>query len=271
MRFPRHLVIHARPTGRRGQDHGLPHDREAEAGVEGDVARLLRRQRDAVAGGVGLGEGLAQAPPAHAHPLPARADDDALEPAERRAAARAGIEEGPVEAVVSRLHLEQPRERSESEAEGEAEDAVRDHGERADLARIRRQDHEEADHLLPPGRRHRVGAAGGAGVGIEPQAYVRAEEPRQCLEARRLVAEGLEYVGICGGIDEGGRGEARRLLDSIMAQRLEGADGGDVRHHFPAPNSNKKGPRLDCVDNDVVCRYIPVFSVISSQWHGRNS
>ena len=107
MWLPRHLVIHARPTGRRGQDRGIPHDHEAEAGVEGDVARLLRRQRDAVAEGVGLGEGLAQAPPAHAHPLPARADDDALEPAERRrAAARAaGFVEGPIEAIVARLHL----------------------------------------------------------------------------------------------------------------------------------------------------------------------
>ena len=265
MRFPRHLVIHARPTGRRGQDRGLPHDREAEPGVEGDVARLLRRQRDAVAVGVGLGEGLAQAPPAHAHPLPARADDDALEPAERpRAAARAaGFEEGPIEAVVARLHLEQPRERSESEAEGEAEDAVRDHGESADLFRIRRQDHEEADHILPPCRRHRVGAAGGAGVGIEPQAYVRAEEPRQCLEARLLVAEGLEYVGIGGGIDEGGRCEARRLLDSIMAQRLEGADGGDVRHHFPAPNTPPTTGDIELNDKMLI--------VVSEVLYGRNS
>jgi hypothetical protein len=36
-----------------------------------------------------------------------------------------------------------------------------------------------------------------------------------------------------------------------MAQRLEGADGGDVRHHFPAPNSAEyRGHRIKWQDAD---------------------
>jgi hypothetical protein len=49
-----------------------------------------------------------------------------------------------------------------------------------------------------------------------------------------------------------------------MAQRLEGADGGDVRHHFPAPNSaDYRGGDIELNDKMLI--------VVSEVLYGRNS
>jgi hypothetical protein len=48
-----------------------------------------------------------------------------------------------------------------------------------------------------------------------------------------------------------------------MAQRLEGADGGDVRHHFPAPNTPPITGDIELNDKMLI--------VVSEVLYGRNS